>query len=108
MLHRVDDPLAELDSARFFRMASRLPLRDGAVRAALIQQLRTEQEIAAADTAAATPAPAPPSLSPSAATASAPGARPGARVAHVDDPRVLAAMTQNRQGFPSVAYKGGR
>ena len=95
MFHRVDDPLTELDSARFFRMAERLPVRDGAVRAALLREAKREQ--------AATPGP-PPAPGPAAPIAGLPR---GARVEQVDDPQVLAAMTKNQQGFPSIAYKRG-
>jgi hypothetical protein len=39
VLHRISDPLAELDSARFFLLAERLPLYEGACRARFMVEL---------------------------------------------------------------------
>lgn len=120
MFHRVDDPYV-IDCARYFRLAELLPCYDGAVRFAVIRDLRDESP---ADDGYA-------SLIGSGA--GVPGAGPvtgdGLTVTHddalpfvphgvrgqfsgggapvaFDDIAGLAAMSQ-QPGFPSIEYQGG-
>lgn len=79
MFHRVDD-WTTLPSPRFFRMAERLHLRDGAVRAA--RALTGREEVNTG------PAPAPVAAAPQ---------QPDLDISTV------AAMSQ-QPGFPSIAY----
>lgn len=86
VFHRVDDPL-ELPSSRFFRMAQRLPLRGGAVSAA-VAEAQTDRE----------PWPRE-EVHPSSQSS-------GMAEGTADDIAAMAAMSQN-PGFPGIGYSGG-
>lgn len=92
-----------LPSSLYFQRAQRLPLRDGAVRAAMLHDLSSEPT-PVAGTPATAPAPAqyddgPPIL----------GLPPGAQVTYLPDAAAAAALTQTPEAqigsFPTVRYR---
>lgn len=94
VFHRVPyEEVLELPSSRFLRMAARLPLRGGAVTHALAAAEGQGAEVVAAPAAAA-PAPA-------ALQYSVPAVTDEDNSGEI---AAIAAMSQNRAGFPSIGY----
>jgi hypothetical protein len=82
VFHGVRDPLAELDSPRYFTFVEQLHCYSGAVRAWWVRQIQQRQ-------------PQMPSV-----------AVPSGEVQRVDDPRALEVLT-NQNGFAGFEYVGG-